>query len=170
MFHQQKLTTNSAINRAGISQAGFHNGSGLHSSSYRSPTLVPSTNRVVWGVDYTMAQTQAVESDKLIIIFFTGKWCSPCRIMKREVWADEQVMATVNEAFIPMMINVDDSNALATLNRYSVSVTPTTIITDSKGNVLQYKQGRISKADFFELLGKMDPFVFSIIHHYYYHK
>ena len=117
-----------------------------------------------------MAQKQAVESDKLIIIFFTGKWCSPCRIMKREVWADEQVMATVNEAFIPMMINVDDSNALATLNRYSVSVTPTTIITDSKGNVLQYKQGRISKADFFELLEKLDPSVFSCIHHYYHHK
>ncbi len=117
---------------------------------------VPS-NRVAWAVNYTTAQEQAVESDKSIILFFTGKWCSPCRIMKREVWADERVMATVNEAFIPVTIDVDDPNAAATLSRYGVGVTPTTIITDSKGNVMQHKQGRISKADFLELLGKLGP-------------
>ncbi|MCP4800044.1 MAG: DUF255 domain-containing protein, partial [bacterium] len=105
---------------------------------------VPS-NRATWTVNYTTAQEQAVESDKPIILFFTGKWCSPCRIMKREVWADEQVMATVNDAFIPVMIDVDDPNAAATLNHFRVGVTPTTIITDSKGNVLQYRQGRISR-------------------------
>ncbi|MBW2714196.1 MAG: thioredoxin family protein [Deltaproteobacteria bacterium] len=116
----------------------------------------PST-RAAWAVNYTTAQEQAVESDKPIILFFTGKWCSPCRIMKREVWADEQVMATVNEAFIPVTIDVDDPNAAAPLNRYRVGVTPTTIITDSKGNVLQYRQGRISKADFLEMLGQLDP-------------
>jgi len=117
---------------------------------------VPS-NRVAWAVNYTTAQKQAVESDKSIILFFTGKWCSPCRIMKREVWANEQVMAAVNEAFIPVTIDVDDPKAAATLSRYGVGATPTTIITDSKGNVLQHKQGRISKADFLELLGKLDP-------------
>ncbi len=117
---------------------------------------VPS-NRDTWTVNYTTAQEQAVESDKLIILFFTGKWCSPCRIMKREVWADEQVMATVNDAFIPVMIDVDDPNAAATLNHFRVGVTPTTIITDSKGNVLQYRQGRISRADFLEMLGQLDP-------------
>ncbi|MCP4144348.1 MAG: thioredoxin family protein [bacterium] len=117
---------------------------------------VPS-NRATWTVNYTTAQEQAVESDKPIILFFTGKWCSPCRIMKREVWADEQVMATVNDAFIPVMIDVDDPNAAATLNHFRVGVTPTTIITDSKGNVLQYRQGRISRADFLEMLGQLDP-------------
>ncbi len=60
------------------------------------------------------------------------------------------------EAFIPVMIDVDDPNAAATLSRYGVGATPTTIITDSKGNVLQYEQGRISKADFLKLLGKVD--------------
>ncbi len=117
---------------------------------------VPS-NRIAWASNHTTAQEQAVESDKPIILFFTGKWCSPCRIMKREVWADEQVMTTVNEAFIPVTIDVDDPNAAATLSRYGVGATPTTIITDSEGNVLQQKQGGMSKADFLELLGTLDP-------------
>ena len=72
--------------------------------------------------------------------------------MKREVWADDQVMATVNADFIPVTIDVDNSNATETLSRYGIGATPNTIITDSQGNVLQQRQGRISKPDFLELL------------------
>lgn len=89
-----------------------------------------------------------------MILFFTGTWCVPCRIMKRTVWADEQVTASVNAAFIPVMIDVDDPDAQAARTRYSVGATPTTIITDPQGNVLQQKQGGIGKADFLELLGQ----------------
>ncbi len=48
--------------------------------------------------------------------------------MKREVWADEQVMAKVNAAFIPVTIDVDNPNAAETMRRYGVGATPTTII------------------------------------------
>ncbi len=126
------------------------------SLAYAWYSFYAPSNGAAWTDNYTTAQKQAVESDKPLVIFFTGKWCSPCRIMKREVWADEQVMATINEGFIPVMIDVDDPNAAATMNRYSVGATPTTIITDSKENVLEYKQGRMSKADVLELLEKLD--------------
>ena len=96
---------------------------------------VPSNN-VAWAKDYTSAQQQAAQSGKPIILFFTGKWCVPCRIMKRNVWADEQVTASVNAGFIPVTIDVDDPNAAAALSRYRVGATPTTIITDPQGKVL----------------------------------
>ena len=127
------------------------------SLGYAWYSFYAASNRIVWVANYTAAQQQAVESDKPIILFFTGKWCSPCQIMKRQVWADEQVMNTVNAAFIPVTIDVDNSNAAETLSRYGVGATPTTIITDSKGNVLQQKQGGMSKAEFLELLGKLAP-------------
>ena len=127
------------------------------SLAYAWYSFYAPSNRITWVDDFTAAQQQAAESDKPIILFFTGKWCSPCRIMKREVWSEELVAATVNEAFIPVRIDVDDPNAAATLSRYGVGATPTTIITDSKGNVLQHKRGRISKADFLELLGNLAP-------------
>ena len=110
-----------------------------------------------WAADYATAQKQAVESDKPIILFFTAKWCSPCQIMKREVWADDQVMAKVKNGFIPVAVDMDDPGAAATLVRYGVGATPTTIIADTKGNVLQSRQGRIGKSDFLEMLGKLDP-------------
>ena len=73
--------------------------------------------------------------------------------MKRTVWADEQVTALVNKSFIPVTIDVDDSDSGAVRGRYSVGVTPSTIITDSNGNVLQHKVGGVGKADFLEMLG-----------------
>ena len=87
---------------------------------------VPS-NSIAWADNYTSAQQQAAQSGKPIILFFTGKWCVPCRIMKRTVWADEQVTASVNSSFIPVTIDVDDSDATAALSRYSVGATPKTM-------------------------------------------
>ena len=113
---------------------------------------VPSNN-VAWAADLPSAEQQSSQSGKPIILFFTGKWCVPCRIMKRTVWADEQVPAMVNKSFIPVTIDVDDSESGAARSRYRVGVTPSTIITDSNGNVLQYKAGGVGKADFLEMLG-----------------
>ncbi len=126
------------------------------SLAYAWYSFYAPSNRIAWADNFTAAQQQAVESDRPIILFFTGVWCSPCRIMKRQVWADDQVMNTVNAAFIPVTIDVDNPNSAAALSRYGVGATPTTIITDSRGNILQQKQGGMSKADFLELLGKLD--------------
>ena len=77
--------------------------------------------------------------------------------MKRTVWANEQVTASVNASFIPVTIDVDDSDATAALSRYSVGATPKTIITDSQGNVLQQVEGGMGKTDFLEMLRKLNP-------------
>ena len=119
---------------------------------------VPS-NDIVWAENYISAQNKAFQSDKPIILFFTGKWCVPCKIMKRQVWADEQVMKTVNSAFIPVTIDVDDPDNASLLVRYNIAGTPTpiTIITDSKGNALEWRVGGIGKSEFLELLRASSP-------------
>lgn len=109
-------------------------------------------NNIAWADDYSSAQRLAVESDKPIILFFTGKWCVPCRIMKRNVWADAQVAETVNAAFVPLTIDVDDPDAATVISRYQVGATPNTIITDPQGNVLDQAAGGLNKAGFLELL------------------
>lgn len=112
---------------------------------------VPANN-IAWADDYAAAQRQAVQSDEPIILFFTGKWCVPCRIMKRNVWADDLVADTVNANFVPVMIDVDDPGAADAVRRYSVGSTPKTVITDPEGNVLRQKEGGMSKMEFLGLL------------------
>ena len=114
---------------------------------------VPNNN-IAWAHDYTSAQQLSVQSGKPMILYFTGKWCVPCRIMKRNVWADNQVAASVNTSFIPVIIDVDDTYAVSAVGRYGVGATPNTIITDPHGNVLQQKAGGMGKGEFLEMLGK----------------
>ena len=77
--------------------------------------------------------------------------------MKRQVWADDQVMKIVNSEFIPVTIDVDDPDNAAILVRYNVGGTPITIVTDPNGNALQWRVGGISKSEFLELLRASNP-------------
>ena len=113
-------------------------------------------NDIAWAKDYASAQQQAAHSGKPLILYFTGKWCVPCKIMKRQVWADEQVTRAVNKAFVPLTLDVEDPGAVAALRRYRVGPTPTTIIADPQGKVLHQVEGGMSKADFLALLGKVN--------------
>tara|TARA_A100001391_G_scaffold203674_1_gene196691 strand:- start:344 stop:850 length:507 start_codon:yes stop_codon:yes gene_type:complete len=110
-------------------------------------------NDIAWADDYPSGKQLAAESGKPMILFFTGDWCVPCRIMKRTVWADEQVESVVDAGFTPILINVrepgDNSEAL---EQYEVYVTPTTIIADAEGNVLEQVQGAVSKPEFLAML------------------
>jgi protein disulfide-isomerase len=109
-------------------------------------------NHVTWAKDYASAQQQATRTGKPIIVFFTGKWWSPCRIMKRNVWADSEVESKVNAGFAAVTVDVDDPQASDLVRRYRVGATPNTVITDPKGNVLQQVQGGIDRAHFLEMI------------------
>ena len=115
---------------------------------------VPS-NDVVWADDMVSAQKLANDSDKNMLLFFTGQWCVPCRIMKREVFADKEVMKAINAQVVPIMIDIDDPNSQELVKRYNIGGTPITIFTDAKGNVLDYAVGKIGKTKFLEMLEKL---------------
>ena len=110
-------------------------------------------NHVAWAKDYASAQSQAAQSGKPMIVFFTGKWCVPCHIMKRTVWADPEVEAAVQAGFTPLMIDVDDPAAAETVSLFHIAGTPTTIIIDPHGNVLKRAEGGMDKTAFLKLLG-----------------
>lgn len=109
-------------------------------------------NDVDWAANMVSASELANDSDKNMLLFFTGEWCSPCRIMKREVFADKEVMKAINSHVVPVMIDVDDPNAADLLKQYNVGGTPITIFTDPQGNVLDYAVGKIGKTKFLEML------------------
>lgn len=112
-------------------------------------------NEVVWAADFEAAQREAAETGKPMILFFTAEWCGLCRIMKRQVWADEEVEETVNAGFVPVAIDVKDpDSAPGAFERYPVGAWPTTYVTDAEGNVLGHAAGGLGKAEFLELLDR----------------
>lgn len=109
-------------------------------------------NDIAWAKDYASAQRKAAITDKPIVLYFTAKWCVPCRIMKRQIWADTQVMKLVNAKFIPVAIDVGDPENAEVMASYKVEGPPVTIVCDSQGNVVDWRAGGISKPEFLELL------------------
>jgi thioredoxin 1 len=120
-------------------------------------------NSIAWAPSLTAAHHQSLQTGKPIILFFTGDWCVPCRIMKRNVWADQQVAASVHTRFIAVTINIDDADGAEARSRYGVGATPATIITNPQGTVLQRRDGGMSKADFLEFMGKLHPPAASVL-------
>ncbi|WP_319500619.1 thioredoxin fold domain-containing protein [uncultured Draconibacterium sp.] len=116
---------------------------------------VPS-NDVEWADNAVSARELANDSGKNVLLFFTGEWCVPCRIMKREVFADKEVMKAINSQLIPVMINVDDPKAEELVKHYKIGGTPITVFTDPKGKVLDYAVGKIGKSKFLEMLENLD--------------
>ncbi|MGE3181978.1 MAG: thioredoxin family protein [Phycisphaerae bacterium] len=109
-------------------------------------------NSIAWADTFPAAAQQAADAGRPMILFFTAKWCVPCKIMKRQVWADQQVTVAVNGHFIPVTIDVDNPENAALLERYNVGSTPLTIVTDPHGNALQWRVGGIGKREFLKLL------------------
>jgi protein disulfide-isomerase len=112
---------------------------------------VPS-NDVVWADNMVSARELANSSDKNMLLFFTGEWCVPCRIMKRNVFGDKEIMKAINSQVVPVMINIDDHNAEELVKQYNIGTTPITIFTDPQGKVLDYAVGKIGKTKFLEML------------------
>lgn len=109
-------------------------------------------DEIAWSRDPAEAAAIALEQGKPLVYFVTAAWCSPCRIMKRQVWADKEVRGPVNEGFVPVLVELDDPNADSILSRFQISGTPWTIFTSPEGEVLDYRFGAVPKLEFLDLL------------------
>lgn len=76
--------------------------------------------------------------------------------MKREVFSDQEVEKIVHSKVTPIMIDIDDPNTKGIVKKYKVGVTPTTIIVDSNGEVLDYAVGKIDKKKFLEMINNSE--------------
>ena len=110
------------------------------------------SNDITWTNNIESAQKIANNSDQNIMIFFTGTWCSPCKIMKRQVFADHEVKKAMDTKVVPVEIDIDDPNNEELVKQYNIGATPTTIFINPQGKVMDYAVGKVEKAKFLEKL------------------
>lgn len=125
------------------------------SLTYAWHSFYTPSNDIKWISDITSTQELTRNTSKNTLIFFTGKWCSPCRIMKREVFADNEVEKIINSELIAIMIDIDSPNTKEIVKHYKVGATPTTIILDSNGKVLNSVIGKVGKKEFIEMISSI---------------
>ena len=127
----------------------------MASLSYAGYSFYAPSNDINWVNNITSTHELTNNSSKKTLLFFTARWCSPCQIMKREVFADNEVEKIINSEFIAIMIDIDSPNTKDIVKHYKIGATPTTIILDSKGKVIDSVMGKAGKKEFIKMINSI---------------
>ena len=98
----------------------------------------PGVSNIAWITDFEQAQRLSKETGKPMLIDFTASWCPPCQVMKHEVWPAPEVVALVEEGYIPVLLDIDRQENQAIVQKYGVSSIPAIFVTDAQGQTLRH--------------------------------
>lgn len=96
------------------------------------------------------ALQKAKTSDKQVFAVFESDTCTYCHQLRQNTLNDAQVMEKLNESYVVVIINVNDSPEIA--SNYNVYSTPTMLILDSEGNELKSIEGYYGPEDLIKMI------------------
>jgi len=83
----------------------------------------------------------AERENKLVFLDVYTDWCLPCQIMDEEVFTNESLGEFFNEHFISYKVDAEKPGGEMVLQLYNVKGYPSLIFLDTKGKVLEQKNG-----------------------------
>ena len=118
-----------------------------------------TVDRVNWLFDYDQAAAVAADSDRLLLLDFTERYCPACQMMDLKVFSRQTVADTIEAGYVPVRVNLSDesSQSLALAQRYRIWATPTLIITDRRGRQIERIEGGISEKQMINWLQSVRP-------------
>lgn len=96
------------------------------------------------------ALQKAKTSDKQVFAVFESDTCTYCHQLRQNTLNDAQVMEKLNESYVVVIINVNDSPEIA--SKYNVYLTSTMLILDSEGNELKSIEGYYGPEDLIKMI------------------
>ncbi|MGY5354970.1 DUF255 domain-containing protein [Wenyingzhuangia sp. IMCC45467] len=93
---------------------------------------------------------KAKNENKIILLNLKANWCHWCHVMKKNTYANNDIIAYLNEHFITTEADQDANPELS--NRYKDYGWPATIFINSKGQDIVKRAGYIAPENFLRLL------------------
>ncbi|MCR9202766.1 MAG: DUF255 domain-containing protein [Planctomycetaceae bacterium] len=72
-----------------------------------SQSSAAAADKVNWQTDVEAALRTANKSNQLVLMKFTADWCVYCKKMEHETFTRPTVAATVNQSFVPVLVDAD---------------------------------------------------------------
>lgn len=107
----------------------------------------PVETAVAWQSDFPQAAARARSDGKVIFADFGAGWCPPCRQMDATVFGDKSFAEALEEAAVPLRVDVDEPAGQELSRRYNVQMIPTYIVIAADGTVLARSGGVKSAAE-----------------------
>ena len=94
---------------------------------------------VSWFHSPDKALAAAETSQRPLLLFVGSKHCRYCQKMKRQTFANQQVVKQIQQGFVPLAIDADASPEV--VKQLGVQGLPTTIVVSPQGTVLARLKG-----------------------------
>ena len=79
--------------------------------------------------------------NKRVFIHFWAEWCAACKTMEKNTFSDPDVIAALNENFIPVKVNAD--REVTTAGMYRVQALPDNWFIATDGEIIGNRPGYI---------------------------
>ena len=99
---------------------------------------------------YEKGLEQQRELKKPMLIFFHLPYCYRCREMKRKVYSDPDVIAYLNDHFIPVIVDLDKDKQLK--EQFHIDFVPTHVFFAPDGKEVLRQKDVITKSRFEDML------------------
>jgi thioredoxin-related protein len=98
------------------------------------------------------AKTMAASEGKLILVDFTAKWCTNCKMLEEYTLSNPDVAEYIKNHYLAVKINVDDFDGMDLKNQYKIGNLPTLMVMDSKGVLINRHEGNMTASKMLEYL------------------
>ncbi len=119
---------------------------------YKNNLSSKSETKELVSNDESLVLQKAQKENKKIIVYATSKTCFFCKKMDREVLASVDVKKKIDENFVYMKVDVDETKLPFELKKVYKEITPTFFIVSKEGNYIKQYPGSWTKSDFLEIL------------------
>jgi thiol:disulfide interchange protein len=97
---------------------------------------------IAWQPSTVAIYEQAKQQSKLVFLDLTAEWCQFCKKMDETTYRDAEVVAYINEHFLP--VRVGDEGAGDLVEYYRQHARPGTVMLNADGVEILHKRGYLN--------------------------
>jgi thioredoxin-related protein len=102
------------------------------------------------------ARTEASQSGKLYLVYFTAEWLMPAQWMEENTFHDIDLLTYLTKSYLTVKVDVDDLNSKALQKQYEVTSLPAFFVFSSRGQLLGQLDGALEAEQLIEWLKTYD--------------